>query len=67
MQRRTGAGRSVNFRFFGEVIGELRRVTWPTMNETFRLTLMVIAVSAAIGVFLGVADLIYGWIFDFIL
>ena len=67
MQRRTGAGRSVNFRFFGEVIGELRRVTWPTMNETFRLTLMVIAVSTAIGVFLGVADLIYGWIFDFIL
>ena len=67
MQRRTGAGRAVNFRFFGEVIGELRRVTWPTMTETFRLTLMVIAVSAAIGVFLGVADLIYGWIFDFIL
>ena len=67
MQRRTGAGRSVNFRFFGEVIGELRRVTWPTMNETFSLTLMVIAVSAAIGVFLGVADLSYGWIFDFIL
>lgn len=67
MQRRTNAGRFVNFRFFGEVIGELRRVTWPTMNETFRLTLMVIAVSAAIGVFLGVADLIYGWIFDFIL
>ena len=67
MQRRTGAGRSVNFRFFGEVIGELRRVTWPTMNETFRLTLMVIAVSVVIGVFLGVADLIYGWIFDFIL
>tara|TARA_B100000676_G_scaffold311518_1_gene381680 strand:- start:1472 stop:1675 length:204 start_codon:yes stop_codon:yes gene_type:complete len=67
VQRRTTAGRSVNFRFFGEVIGELRRVTWPSMNETFRLTLMVIAVSAAIGVFLGVADLIYGWIFDFIL
>ena len=67
MQRRTNAGRSVNFRFFREVIGELRRVTWPTMNETFRLSLMVIAVSAAIGVFLGVADLIYGWIFDFIL
>ena len=67
MQRRTGAGRSVNFRFFGEVIGELRRVTWPTMNETFRLTLMVIAVSVVIGIFLGVADLIYGRIFDFIL
>ena len=67
MQRRTTAGRSVNFRVFGEVIGELRRVTWPSMNETFRLTLMVIAVSAAIGVYLGVADLIYGWIFDFIL
>ena len=64
---RTTARRSVNFRFFGEVIGELRRVTWPTPNETFRLTLMVLVVAAILGVVLGAADLVFGWIFDNIL
>ena len=57
----------MNLRFFGEVVGELKRVTWPTRQETMRLTLMVLAVSAVIGVFLGVADLIYGWVFGCIL
>ncbi|MQG01802.1 MAG: preprotein translocase subunit SecE [SAR202 cluster bacterium] len=65
---RTGSpGRGRGFRFFGEVVGELRRVTWPSMNETLRLTLMVLAVSVVIGVVLGVADLIFGWVFGRIL
>jgi len=42
-------------------------VTWPTMNETFRLTLMVLAVSAVIGAILGVADLFFGWGFGLII
>ena len=70
MQRKLGsdaAKGSVNLRFFGEVIGELRRVTWPSANETLRLTLMVLAVAAVIGVVLGVADLVFGWAFGFIL
>jgi preprotein translocase subunit SecE len=70
VQQRFGsrsAGRGVNFRFFGEVVGELRRVTWPTMNETLRLTLMVLAVSAVIGAVLGVADLVFGWGFGLII
>ena len=64
---RTTGKRSVNVLFFGEVIGELRRVTWPTTNETFRLTLMVLVVAAILGVVLGAADLVFGWIFDNIL
>lgn len=70
MQKRFGsnaARRTVNMRFFGEVIGELKRVTWPTRQEAMRLTLMVIAVSAVIGAFLGAADIVYGWVFGFIL
>ena len=59
--RTRSSGRGRGFRFFGEVVGELRRVTWPSMNETLRLTLMVLAVSVVIGVVLGVADLIFGW------
>ncbi len=51
------ARRAFSFRIFEEVVSELRRVTWPTRQETLRLTLMVIAVSAAVGAFLGLIDL----------
>ncbi len=49
--------RAFSFRILGEVYSELRRVTWPTREETTRLTVMVIAVSAVIGVFLGLVDI----------
>jgi preprotein translocase subunit SecE len=49
--------RSFSFKFFGEVYSELRRVTWPTREETTRLTIMVVAVAAAVGVFLGLVDI----------
>lgn len=70
MQQRFGSNserRGGLFRLFGEVIGELRRVTWPSMNETMRLTLMVLAVAAVLGVVLGAADLVFGWGFGLIL
>ena len=51
----------------GEVVAELRRVTWPTREETMRLTLMVIAVSAAVGVFLGLVDMGFARLFERIL
>jgi preprotein translocase subunit SecE len=49
--------RAFSFKFFGEVYSELRRVTWPTREETTRLTIMVLAVAAAVGVFLGLVDI----------
>ncbi len=51
------ARRAFSFRIFGEVVGELRRVTWPSRQETMRLTLMVISVAVAIGTFLFLVDL----------
>ena len=51
----------------GEVVAELRRVTWPTRQETMRLSLMVIAVSAAVGVFLGLVDIGFTRLFRVIL
>ncbi|MCI0439026.1 MAG: preprotein translocase subunit SecE [Chloroflexi bacterium] len=59
--------RALSFRAFGDIVAELRRVTWPTRQETFRLTLMVIAVSAAIGAFLGLVDLGFARLFNVIL
>jgi preprotein translocase subunit SecE len=47
------------FTFFADVIGELRKVTWPSRRDTIRLTIIVILVCGAVGAFLGVLD--YGF------
>ena len=61
------ARRALSFRMFGEVVSELRRVTWPTRQETMRLTLMVLAVSGTIGIFLGLVDMGFARLFGVIL
>ncbi len=48
------------FRFFAEAIAELRKVNWPTKEETKRLTTMVVIISVIMGAFLGGVD----WVFD---
>ncbi len=45
--------------FINEVIAELKRVTWPTRDETFKLTAVVIAISVAVGAFIGGLDSIF--------
>ena len=52
------------FRFFGEVVNELKKVTWPTRQETTRLTILVVAVAVAIGIALGLADLLFTRLLD---
>jgi preprotein translocase subunit SecE len=67
---RTPAGparRGFSLRFISEAYRELQRVTWPTREETMRLTLMVIAVAAAVGAFLSVVDIIFSRLMDVIL
>ena len=54
-------------RFIGETVSELRRVTWPSREETIRLTTMVVAVAGAVGIFLGLVDLGFSRLFDLIL
>jgi preprotein translocase subunit SecE len=61
------ASRGGLFRFFGEVISELKKVTWPTPQETVRLTLLVIAVSIVIGVALGLIDILFTELLDIVL
>jgi preprotein translocase subunit SecE len=59
--------RGLSFRFLGEAMSELRRVTWPTREEVTRLTIMVLVVSAIVGVFLSIIDLVFSRLFDIIL
>ena len=44
------------FEFIGEIVSELRRVTWPSREATMRLTGFVIAIAVATGVFLSLWD-----------
>jgi preprotein translocase subunit SecE len=47
------------FAFISDIVGELRKVVWPSRQETLRLTLMVIGLCVAVGLILGVLD--YGF------
>jgi preprotein translocase subunit SecE len=51
-------------RFVGDVISELRKVTWPTVAETRYLTLVVAIVAVVMGIFLGILDLGFGWLVE---
>jgi len=53
--------------FLAQVQQELKQVTWPTRQETLRLTLMVIGVSVAAGIYLGGLDYLFTNIMGLIL
>ena len=63
---RPGIGSRVGIGFFGEVISELRKVNWPSRAETTRLTLLVLAISVSLGIFLGLTDNMFSRLFAFI-
>ena len=46
-------------RFTAEAISELRKVSWPTVEQTRNLTLLVFAVSLAVGVYVFVFDRLF--------
>ena len=55
------------FRFFIEVIAELRRTTWPTRQEATRLSILVLVVAVFFGVFLGAIDYGFGQLSKFLI
>ena len=55
------------FRFFAEAVAELRKVNWPTKEETKRLTTMVIIISVIMGAFLGLIDELFSMLMDLLL
>jgi preprotein translocase subunit SecE len=51
-------------RWIQEIISELRKVTWPSAEDTRYLTFVVLIVSVAAGIFLGGVDLFFNWLID---
>lgn len=43
-------------RYFKESKDELKKVIWPTRKEAIKHTLIVVGVSVAVAIFLGLAD-----------
>ncbi len=41
---------------------ELKRVNWPSKNETINLTLVVIGFSLGLAAFLGLVDLLFRYL-----
>ena len=46
-------------RFFDEAWSELKKVSWPTREQTRNLTVLVFAISLAVGLYITVLDFIF--------
>jgi len=53
-------------RWWRETIGELRKVVWPTPQEAWRLTKVVIVVIVIVGAFLGLLDFLFSNLIELI-
>ena len=58
-EKKTGKQQNPISRYLRETRGELRKVTWPTRDESWRLTLIVLGVSFVMSVFLWFFDAIF--------
>ncbi len=54
-------------RWWRETIGELRKVTWPSLPEARRLTYIVLLVMAIMSFLLGLLDFIFSRVITLIL
>ena len=55
-KKKTGKKQNGIQRFVRETTGELRKVSWPSRQEAWHLTLVVIATMIAVGAFLSLVS-----------
>ena len=48
------------------LISELKKVTWPTREETTRLTIIVIMISLIIGFYIGIIDFLLAKVLEYL-
>ena len=59
-----GGGAFWRPRFVIDIISELRKVVWPTREETVYLTIVVVVVTLILGAVLGAIDIAFGWLIE---
>ena len=50
--------------FLKETRIELKKVTWPSREDTLRYTITVVIVSLGVAVFLGGLDYLFQWVLN---
>ena len=53
-------------RFIAESVSELKKVSWPTVEQTRNLTVLVFAVSIAVGMYVFVFDRLFQGVIGFL-
>ena len=53
-------------RFLAEAVSELRKVSWPTFQQTRNLTVLVFSISLAIGAFVAFWDVVFQGVVGFL-
>ncbi len=48
-------------KYFVESWSELKKVNWPTRQQTTHLTIVVVGLSLGVAVFLGVLDILFAY------
>ena len=48
------------FQFFREAYSEIRRVSWPSRDQTIQYTILVIIISLLVAALLGILDYSFG-------
>ena len=52
---------------FRDLKGEIRKVSWPTPRQAANMTAVIVALSAALGLFLGAVDFTFQELFRLLL
>ncbi len=55
------------FGFIREVRAEISKVTWPTRDDTIKLSLIVVVISLVVGIYLGGLDLLFTQMLRFLI
>ncbi|MCJ7579723.1 MAG: preprotein translocase subunit SecE [Candidatus Aminicenantes bacterium] len=48
--------------FLREVKAEVKKVTWPSKNEVYSTTIVVLIATAFFGVYLYLLDILFSWL-----
>ncbi|MDQ6739059.1 MAG: preprotein translocase subunit SecE [Actinomycetota bacterium] len=59
-----GRGGALRANWLRDIVSELRKVQWPTREEAWHLTWVVVLVSVSVGVVLGGLDSGFGWFME---
>ena len=58
---RRSRGENAVIRYLRDTRAELRKVRWPTRQEAWSLTKIVLAVTVSMALFLGLLDTVFSW------